>query len=443
MTTSTRSPIGALPLIDRAHGCYLYDTHGRDYLDGSSGVLNVNIGHAHPAVIAAMRAQLDRVAFVHRTQFDNRPAQDLTTRLLQVAPTNTTAVEFSNSGSEANETALRLVYAYHHRRNAPERTVILSEEPSYHGMTAGALAITGMPGKRDPSTGPLLSHPDRILVQPRNGTLRAQRSDWAEAIESVGASRIAAIFVEPLGGASSGAAPIGADTLQWLRRETEDEGILLVADEVMSGFGRTGHWWATEHSAIAPDITTSGKGITGGYTSLAVTFVNDRVQDGIGEPVGPVVLGHTMSANPLACAAAGAVLDVLTDENLPAAARARGDDLAAALTRITHRHDDLVSGHTGRGLMRGLHLLHDAPAGTNRQIVSAARAHGLILCAAGISPHTQAILIAPPLTVDRADIDMLETRLEATLQAVPRHASLANRPSRSGDRRRRDLTTTP
>lgn len=419
-TTPISEQIGnsGLPLIENARGCYLYDVQGRDYLDGSSGVLNVNVGHSHPAVLSAIRDQLERVAFVHRTQFDNAAARQLTERLLQIAPKGTVAVEYSNSGSEANECALRLVFAYHQRRRNPERTVVLSEQPIYHGMTGEALAITGMPSSRDPSMAGLVAHADWVLVRPQPGNRRANRNDWAEAILRIGESRVAAIVVQPLCGGSFGAAPISRDTLQWLRDETEDKDIILVADEMASGFGRTGRWWASDDAGIAPDILTCGKGVTGGYTSLAVTFIAERVWDDIGESWSPMVCGHTMSANPLACAAACAVFDVLIDEDLLSAARVRGNQVASALDRLIERHHYLLAEHTGRGLMRGLHLVPNAAPGTSRRIVSAARGNGLVLCAPGTSPDTQVLLIAPPLTCSADDIVTLETRLDAALHQL-------------------------
>jgi adenosylmethionine-8-amino-7-oxononanoate aminotransferase len=419
-TMPTSGPIGdsGLPLVENARGCYLYDAQNRDYLDGSSGVLNVNVGHSHPAVLSAIRDQIERVAFVHRTQFDNAPARQLTERLLEIAPKGSVAVEYSNSGSEANECALRLVFAYHHRRHNPGRTVVLSEQPSCHRISGEALSITGMPSSRDPSMAGLVASADWVLVHPQPGNRRANRNDWAEAILRIGASRVAAIVVQPMGGGAFGAAPISRDTLQWLRLETEDKDIILVADEMASGFGRTGKWWASDHAGIAPDILTSGKGVTGGYTSLAVTFLAERIRDGIGDSLGLVVCGHTMSANPLACAAACAVLDVLIDEDLLSAARIRGDQLAAALDRLIEGHHYLLAEHTGRGLMRGLHLVPNAAAGTSRRIVSAARDNGLVLCAAGTSPDTQALLVAPPLTSSADDIDSLETRLDAALHQL-------------------------
>jgi adenosylmethionine-8-amino-7-oxononanoate aminotransferase len=419
-TSPTSGLIGdtGLPLVESARGCYLYDAQDRAYLDGSSGVLNVNVGHSHPVVLSAIRDQLDRVAFVHRTQFDNAPALRLTDRLIKIAPTGTAAVEYSNSGSEANECALRLVFAYHHRRPNPGRTVVLSEQPTDHGITGEALAITGMPSSRDPSMAGLVANAEWVLVQPQPGNRRANRNDWAEAILRIGASRVAAIVVQPLGGGSFGAAPISRDTLQWLRLETEDKDIILVADETASGFGRTGRWWASDHAGIAPDILTSGKGVTGGYTSLAVTFVAEHVWETIGQPLGAMVCGHTMSANPLACATAAAVLDVVIGEDLVSAARIRGDEVASALDRLIERHHYLLAEHTGLGLMRGLHLVPNAAAGTSRRIVRSARDNGLVLCAAGTSPKTQALLIAPPMTSTADDIVTLETRLDAALQQL-------------------------
>ncbi|WP_433663884.1 aspartate aminotransferase family protein [Nocardia sp. CA-128927] len=416
-TTPSRT---ALPVAAWAQGPYIYDADGNDYLDGSSGVLNVNVGHSHPQVLQAIEAQLGQLTFVHRTQFRNDPALRLTERLLAIAPAKTAAVEYSNSGSEANECALRLAFAYQHRRGKAQRTVILSEEPSYHGMTAAALSITGSPNKRDPSVEPLLGQPsgNRVLVRPKPGRRRATHEEWAQALLNVGPSKVAAIVIEPLGGASSGAAPIDIATMHWLRRETRNNGIVLIADEVMSGFGRTGKWWACDHSSIAPDILTSGKGVTGGYTSLAVTFVSETITAAIAEPLGPIALGHTMSANPLACAAANAVLSVIEDEALLDNATKTGELLAEALTALCDRYPTLLSDQSGLGLMRALHIDADQASDTNKRIIAAAKVNGLVLCPAGIGKTTNSVLVAPPLNSTPELIDELAERLDKTLAAV-------------------------
>ncbi|WP_405162646.1 aspartate aminotransferase family protein [Nocardia sp. NBC_01499] len=409
----------ALPVAAWAKGPYIYDADGNDYLDGSSGVLNVNVGHAHPKVLQAIEAQLGQLTFVHRTQFRNDPALRLTERLLAIAPAKTAAVEYSNSGSEANECALRLAFAYQHRRGKAQRTVILSEEPSYHGMTAGALSITGSPNKRDPSVEPLLgAGVHRVLVRPRPGRRRATHEEWGQALLGVGPSKVAAIVIEPLGGASSGAAPIDIDTMHWLRRETRNNGIVLIADEVMSGFGRTGRWWACDHSSIAPDILTSGKGVTGGYTSLAVTMISEKVTAAIAEPLGPIALGHTMSANPLACAAANAVLSVIEDEALLSNAAKTGTLLTEALQALCDRYPTLLSDQSGIGLMRALHIDAGQPADTNKRIIAAAKESGLVLCTAGIGTTTNSVLVAPPLNSTPELIDELANRLDKALAAV-------------------------
>ena len=405
-----------LPLAESASGPYVYDADGRQYLDGSSGVLNVNVGHAHPDVLAAIRDQLGRLTFVHRSQFRTDQARRLTERLLPIGPADTVAVEYSNSGSEANECALRLAFAYQHRRGQARRTAILSEEPSYHGMTAGALAITGMPAKRDPSVEPLLRTSTR--VRPGPGRRRATHAEWSAALRAAGPENVAAIVIEPLGGASSGASPIDTETLRWLRRETRERGIVLIADEVMSGFGRTGRWWACDHADIAPDILTSGKGITGGYTSLAVTFASRTITEGLAEPLGPVVLGHTMSANPLACATANAVLTVIESGDLLANAAAMGSLLSDRLSELCDRHSDLLSDQTGLGLMRAVHLQSKHGPALAKRIVTQARAQGLILCPSGIGPTTASVLVAPPLISTPPLIDDLITRLDYTLTTV-------------------------
>ncbi|MEU0871852.1 aminotransferase family protein [Nocardia brasiliensis] len=410
----------ALPVAAWALGPYIYDADGKDYLDGSSGVLNVNVGHAHPTVLRAVENQLQQLTFVHRTQFRNEPARQLTERLLAIAPAGTAAIEYSNSGSEANECALRLAFACQHRRGDTQRTVILSEEPSYHGMTAAALSITGSPNKRDASVEALLgtSGTNRVLVRPKAGRRRATHEEWAQAILSVGPSKVAAIVIEPLGGASSGAAPIDVETMHWLRRETQNNGIVLIADEVMSGFGRTGKWWACDHANIAPDILTSGKGVTGGYTSLAVTMVSSTVTTAIAEPLGPIALGHTMSANPLACAAANAVLSVLEDESLLDNAAEAGALLGAELTKLCGHYPELLSDQSGIGLMRALHVRPGQSVDTNKRIVAAAKENGLVLCSAGIGETTDSVLVAPPLNSSPGIIEELVERLDKTLAAV-------------------------
>jgi hypothetical protein len=405
------------PIATSAQGVYLYDEGGKQYLDGSSGVLNVNLGHSHPEILQAITRQLSHLTFVHRSQFRSRPLSELTRELIEVGPEGTGHVEFSNSGSEANETALRIALAYHHR-SGRQRSLLLSERPSYHGVTAGALALTGQPAKRDPSVAPLIANATTTPhVRARPGMLRADIEDWTAALDRTGRDRVAAVVIEPVGGSSSGAAPISTETLRWLRAEADRHDFLVIADEIMSGFGRTGRWWGCDHAGIAPDLLTSGKGLTGGYTSLAVTFVADRVIEAFGDtPLGGVVLGHTMSGNPLATATCLAILRHLREHDLPAVANTTGRVLRARLERLAGRHP-VVTQVRGRGLMLGLGLAGDPdrPLAIGKRLIELARRHGLVLCPGGSDHTTESVMVAPPLNITVAEVDDLVARLEPAL----------------------------
>jgi adenosylmethionine-8-amino-7-oxononanoate aminotransferase len=408
-----------LPLVTTARGIRLYDEDGADYLDGSSGVLNVNLGHSHPAILQAITEQLQHVTFVHRSQFRSQPLTELTHELSAIAPPGVSHIEYSNSGSEANETALRLTLAYQDRRGQPERTLVLSEQPSYHGMTAGALAITGEPSKRHPAFTPLVTnHTATPRVRPRPGALRADHSIWADAIQQAGPDRVAAVIVEPVGGASSGAAPMDIDTLRWLRRTADRHGFLLIADEVMSGFGRTGRWFACDHADTTPDLLTSGKGLTCGYTSLAVTFIADHITRAFDDtPIGSVVLGHTMSGNPLAAATSLAVLRHLRAHNIPDRAAASGTALHHRLEYLCDQHP-VITAVRGRGLMLALGLAghpDHQPLSTAHRLIGHARHRGLVLCPSGIDATTESVMIAPPLNSTPDELDELVTRLDTAL----------------------------
>lgn len=412
----------SLPVAVSAEGVRLYDEQGKEYLDGSSGVLNVNLGHGNKEVLRAIGDQLRELTFVHRSQFTSHPVRQLTQELLEVAPTGVTHVEYTNSGSEANECALRIALAFQHRSGESQRTVVLSERPSYHGMTAGALALTGHPAKRDPSVEPLLAGGvAHRPVLPEPGALRAGVQQWRSALAEVGRNRVAAVLVEPVGGASSGAAAMTRETLRWLRSEADRGGFLLIADEVMSGFGRTGRWWACDHADVAPDLLTSGKGLTGGYTTLAVVLVAERVVAAMGAPLGGIVLGHTMSGNPLSAATSLAVLRQLREHDLPGRAGVVGQEVRATLAELRDRHP-AVTEVRGHGLMLGLGIAGNParPMETARRLVALAREQGLVICSGGIDTVTESVLFAPPLTVTLEDAQEMARRLDKALQHLPR-----------------------
>ncbi|MFD9961900.1 aspartate aminotransferase family protein [Amycolatopsis sp. NPDC058986] len=407
------------PTISHADGVYLYDQNSKEYLDGSSGVLNTNLGHRNPDIIARIIDQLDRVCFVHRSQFISGALDQLTQTLVSIAPVGLDHIEYSNSGSEANECALRVTLAYHHRNGEHRRRHVLTEKPSYHGMTAGALSLSGHPQRRTAAFAPLLdNHVATPRVTPRAGQLRAGLGEWIRAIRARGPQNIAAVLIEPLGGASSGAAPMSLETVRGLRSLADEHGFLLIADEVMSGLGRTGSWWAIDTAGVTPDLLTTSKGLTGGYTSLAATLINRTVAQAFEGDIGSVIHGHTMSGNPLAAATSLAVLDYTIAHDLPRRAGELGVRLRAQLDVLRTRHP-CITDVRGRGLMLGLGLTYapHRPSTSARQLTIAARNAGLILCPAGINTTTESVLIAPPLTSTEDDIDELTRRLDAALTA--------------------------
>jgi adenosylmethionine-8-amino-7-oxononanoate aminotransferase len=207
------------------------------------------------------------------------------------------------------------------------------------------------------------------------------------------------------------------DTLRWLRRTADRHGFLLITDEVMSGFGRTGRWFACDHAGITPDLLTSGKGLTCGYTTLAVTFVADHITRTFGDtPIGSVVLGHTMSGNPLAAATSLAVLRHLRAHNIPDRAAASGTALHHRLEDLRHRHP-VITAVRGRGLMLALGIAGhpDQPLSIAHRLIDHARHRGLVLCPGGIDTTTESVMIAPPLNSTPDELDELVTRLDTAL----------------------------
>ncbi|MEE1819432.1 MULTISPECIES: aminotransferase class III-fold pyridoxal phosphate-dependent enzyme [unclassified Streptomyces] len=406
-----------LPTVSKADGVYLYDTEGTAYLDGCSGAINVNLGHTVPEVTERMHRQIDEVCFTYRTQFRSPALEELTTHLARLAPGDLNQVQFCNSGSEGIETALRLATLYHATAYRPFQCVVLTEEPSYHGMTAGALAASGHPLRRTNLT-PLLTNQTSVArVRPSQGALRADAQDWEEAIKEIGPHRIGAVVIEPVGGASSGAVPTDPRTLVRLRELADEHGFLLIADEVMTGLGRTGRWFGCDHAGIAPDVMVLGKGLSAGFMPVAAVLVSDRIAGAFDAPLGSVLFGHTMAGAPLAAATSAAVLDYLEREDIPARAARTGARLQERLAELAGRHR-LLTDVRGAGLQLALGVQSDPDRfpGTSLDLVESARAEGLLLYPAGVTPVTESVMVAPPLTIADGEVDDLLARLERAVE---------------------------
>lgn len=408
-----------LPIISHAQGVYVYDQDGREYLDGCSGAVNVNVGHGVPEILDRMREQIDKACFAYRTQFRTDSLIRLTEQLSELAPGDLSHVEYCNSGSEAIEMALRLATLMNAQAYRPFKCTVLTEEPSYHGMTSGALGASGHPLRRRDLT-PLLANQATVSrVRPKHGALRATTQDWEDAIQRIGPANLSAVIIEPVGGASSGAVPTAPETLRRLRELADEHHFLLIADEVMTGLGRTGRWFGCDHADVTPDVMVLGKGMSAGYATISALMVSDAVVNALGQPLNTLLFGHTMAGNPLAAAAGLAVVDYLRAHDVPAQARHGGEYLRKKLHLLRSRHP-IVSDVRGKGMQLALGL-HPDPArfpGRCLDLTEAARDEGLLIYPAGVTPHLESVLVTPPLTASHEELDELISRLDRALSQI-------------------------
>ena len=425
------------PIVVVGRGVFLYDDQGREYLDGSSGAMTANIGHGVEAVADAMRDQAAAVAFTYRTQFTNAPAEELATRLTELAPGDIDYAFFVNSGSEASEMAIRAAVGYWNERGRPSKAKVLGRAISYHGMTMGALSLSGHDARRG-DYGPLL-HP--FAVAPPAYAYRfaypgESESDYAaraaaefeEAILAEGVGSVAAIIVEPIVGAAGGVLVPPRGYMQRLREICDRLDVLLIVDEVITGLGRTGAWFASADEGIVPDIILTGKGTSAGYTPIASVLLRSRVVEAFRDGSGIAPFGHTFSGNPLSAATCLAVLDYIEQNDLLANAQARGAQLEAGLRAIADEYS-CVADVRGRGLMWGFEFVMDKESATpppaSRQtaalFVEECFARQLVVYPAGIAPLNNATLLAPPLVISEDEIDLMLSRLRSAVRAMSRH----------------------
>lgn len=422
-----KQPLGAtLPEIDRAEGVYLYDTDGRDYLDGSGGAMTVSIGHGVRPVLEAMREQAERVCFTYRSHFTSAAAESLAAALTDLAPPGVTHAFFVNSGSEATELALRTAQQYWRDRGQPGKTHVLGRAISYHGMTMGALSMSGHNARRA-DYGNLL-HTFAVAPPPYPYRFPLEGSDadghgamvWDRIIREYGAEKVAAIIVEPVVGAAGGALTPPIGYLRALRDICDRHDILLISDEVITGMGRTGKWFACEHDGVSPDMIATGKGMTSGYTPMGAVLFHERIISAFAATGKTVPFGHTFSANPLSAATCGAVVKYMRDVNVLENVAARGKQLEAGLRRLAQRYPWMADVR-GRGLLWGFEFVTDPQSRTppdpalnaNALFTAHCFRAGLIVYTAGIAPLNNATLLAPPLVITEAEMDDLLARLEA------------------------------
>jgi adenosylmethionine-8-amino-7-oxononanoate aminotransferase len=321
------------PVVVRGEGVWVEDSAGRRYLDAmSGGSMAATLGHGRRDLIEVARNQAKRLAYVHNERLTNPWQERLARELVDVAPGGFTRVRFVTSGSEANETALRLARVYHVDRGEPQRWRVISPAQAYHGATMAALALTGRPGLQGPFV-PYLS--EHLHIPPStkrfDPTGEAALEALDRALEEAGPETVSAFFCEPISAAALPAYSPPARFWEGLAERRERHGFLICFDEVVTGMGRTGRWFAGHGLAIEPDIVTTGKSLGAGYAPLAATLCREHVYEALASGSKSFDLGHTWDGAPLPCSVGLAVLDYMVDHQLVGHVSARGPSLREEL----------------------------------------------------------------------------------------------------------------
>jgi hypothetical protein len=322
------------PLLVRGQGVWVEDASGRRYLDAmSGGSMAATLGFGRRDIIAAARSQAERLAYVHNERLTNPAQERLARELVEVAPDGFTRVRFTVAGADANEMAIQLARSYHVERGEPERWQVISPAQAYHGPTIQTLALTGRPGMHRPFEPYMKEHlhipPSTWRFDP-SGEAALQALD--EALEEAGPHTVSAFFCEAISAAALPGYTPPDRFWEGLAERRERHGFLVCFDEIVTGVGRTGRWFAGSETACAPDIIATAKGLGGGYAAIGAVLVREHVYEAIARGSRRFTLGHTWDGAPLSCAVGLAVLDALRREGLVEHVRDRGELLLEELT---------------------------------------------------------------------------------------------------------------
>lgn len=434
-----RSIGGRLPEAVAGQGVYITDAEGRSYIDGSGGAAVSCLGHGHPEVLAAMRAQMDRISYAHTSFFTTDVAEELAERLVGLAPEGLDYVYLVSGGSEAVEAALKMARQYFVEIGQPQRRHFIARRQSYHGNTLGALAAGGNAWRRAQFQ-PILPQTHHVSPcyayrdQKPGETPEAYAARLADELEAkileLGAEEVIAFVAEPVVGATLGAVGPVADYFARVRRICDKYGVLLILDEVMCGMGRTGTMFACEQEGISPDLVTIAKGLGGGYQPIGAVLLSERIYRAFADGSGLFQHGHTYICHPMAAAAANKVVEIVSRPDLLENVRLMGERLQAGLDARLGQSPH-VGDIRGRGLFRGIEIVADketkAPFDPalkmHARIKKEAMARGLMSYPMGgtidgrIGDH---VLLAPPYIIQPEEIDQIVERLGAAIDAAVR-----------------------
>ncbi len=414
-------------VIDRAEGSWLYSGQRR-ILDFSSGLINVNLGHGHPKVVKAIQEQAERLCYV-TPSFGEENRAELARLLAEVTPGDLTKTLFTTGGSEANEHALRIARMYTSRHK------VLTQWRSFHGQTQGAMSLGG--DNRRWANEPGITGIVRFLnPDPYRSVFGADAQKALAHVEEVlwyeGPQYVAAIFLEPIVG-SSGLIVPPEGFLRGLRSLCDQHGILLILDEVMTGFGRTGKWFAAEHEGVVPDMITFAKGVNSGYVPLGGVIVDEPIAKHFDTNV--LWAGLTYAGHPLACAAGVATINAYRDERLIERGAKMGELLMKELRTIAARHPS-VGDVRGKGLFIGIELVKDRGTkemlerwnGPSAKLQNAIK-NALMSRDVYVLNRWNMLFIAPPLTVSEDEIRLGVKAIDEALDLADRFAATGQLPA--------------
>jgi adenosylmethionine-8-amino-7-oxononanoate aminotransferase len=427
-------------MLDHAAGVYMWGKSGKRYLDGSSGAMVCNIGHSNSNVLAAMRTQMEKSTFGYRLHFETEPAEKLAKKVAELAPDGLNRVFFVSGGSEAVESSIKLARQYALATGETKRWKVVSRMPSYHGATLGALALTGYEPLSKPFE-PMMQAMPKIpaprayldgmdMDDPATGLYYANMLE--ECILKEGPESVLAFIVEPVGGASTGALVPPAGYMPRIRQISDSHGVLLIHDEVMSGGGRTGRFFGSEHWDGAPDIIAISKGFGAGYVPLGAIIAHQKIVDAVSDS-GGFAHGFTYAGNPLACAAGLAVITEIEDQKMINNAEKMGDLLKSRLIGLTNRYP-FIGDVRGKGLLLAFELVSDrttmsplaADLNAYNRLVDIAYLNNLIIYSRRsrggyVGDH---FLVCPPMIITETQIDEIMNNLVKSLDTFASESKL-------------------
>ena len=426
----TASPGSLLEVAASASGARILDEDGRSYIDACGGAMVMSLGHCHPRLVEVVQRQVAELSFTYRFSFRNGPMLELAQELRGISPLADTWCFFNSSGSESVESAIQLALRYWQLRGHAGKTDLISRWPSFHGSTLGALSLSG--SKWRAFYEPILAkHP---VAPVPNADIRrrrppAEEAAWAageleDEIMRRGAQSVAAFVIEPVTGASGAAIAPPPGYMAEVREICDRHDLLLVFDETITAFGRTGEWFAADHWPEArPDIITFAKGVTSGIVPFSGVLVSGPVAELFEQSPQGFPYGHTFSGYPLGCAVAAEAIRVIRDEDLVAESRRKGALLRAGLDGLESQR---IGDVRGLGLLQGLELVTDRetlapPPGAASRLVAACRERGLMIysCPTPMGATTlEAVMLAPPLTITDAELDEVVAILGDALAAT-------------------------